>query len=309
MQTITQNLSAIPRSPHFSGKACLLDITTEGRYWRTSRLISASVICLEEGEAVLRTWISEKEADEYDILYALKDLLREMQPLYTFNGTSFDLPHLAKKFAAYRLPDPVTGKDHHDLYLELKPLNALLPIKSHRLADYLGCLPALNPEIQAGISPEALQGDACGTLYLTRLLDFMDFLSGSFTVRTAIPSPESLVITLVPEKPLPLSLTVADGPFTLKVTHEEAELTAVVYDGKLRRYYTNISDYDYLPLEGCAVHRSVSAYVAKSRKEKAVRDNCFTLVPCTKAFAGDANALRKYAVSVLAFLLTRPQES
>lgn len=370
MQIITRSVSGIPRSPHFGDGACLLDITTEGRYWRTSRLISASVICLEQGEAVEKTWISEKEADEYDILFALSRLLPEIKTLFTFNGTSFDLPHLAKKFAAYRLPDPVTGKDHHDLYLKLKDLNAVLPLKSHRLTDYLGCLSPLMPGVlsdscagrktntdengkasgttagseeasdfrenasaasgtpadseeasnlrerpnasaaSGAASSDAFPlDDACGALYLTVLLDLLDFMKGGFTAGSAISDPDCLTISLTPDQPLPLSLSVSDGPFNLDIRPEGARVTAALFSGRLRRYFTNVADYDYLPLEGYAVHRSVSAYVGRSRKEKAVRDNCFTLFPCTDAFAADPAALKKYAASVLAFMLTRPADA
>lgn len=353
MQIITRDLSCLPRSPRFSDRACVLDIATEGRYWRTSRLVSVSVIYQAEDRMLEKTYLSEKEADEYDILYSLSRLLPEMTPLYTFNGTSFDLPHLARKFTAYRLPDPVTGREHVDLYLALRPLDPVLPLESHRLADYFSLLsapgavpggdngtkalkaaadrtdsilksdtpsaPELDDAVMAlettvggtGSTSEAYTSsvpeadDAVMALQATVLLDLLDFFRGNLTAGPGEIRDDSLLIPLKPELPLPLSLSLADGPFSLAVSPEGAVLTARLFDGKLRRYYTNVEDYDYLPLEGYAVHHAVSAYVGKSRKEKAVRENCFTLVSCTEALVTNGAALQKYAASALAFLLSK----
>ena len=91
----------LPYASVFKESWCLVDIETEGRFWRTSRLLAARVITygspLEEYE-----WIAERESDEYDILSELAQVLMRSSCIMTFNGDSFDLPHLRKKYQAYR---------------------------------------------------------------------------------------------------------------------------------------------------------------------------------------------------------------
>ena len=64
----------LPHASVFKESWCLVDIETEGRFWRTSRLLAARVISygspLEEHE-----WIAERESDEYDILSELAQVL------------------------------------------------------------------------------------------------------------------------------------------------------------------------------------------------------------------------------------------
>lgn len=283
----------IPETP-----AVVLDITASTRYYRTSLLTEVRLITLiSEHEPPTETvWTLEKESDDFDILIGLAEALAAIRLVITFNGTSFDLPHLTKKYEAYRLDNPFREKAHLDLLLRLKQFDPLLRLPSHKLAGYM----TLFPENEVQCAPS----DAEKELLLTSLLLLERFPVGSFAVSAARNEGERLLLELAPDFHLPAKIHAEDGLFTLDASGDKVNLTAAVFDGYLRRYYTNVSDYEFLPKEGYAVHKSVSASVAKSRKEKAVRENCFTLFRCTDAFLSDEQALRRYAVSVFSYLLT-----
>jgi len=49
-----------------------------------------------------------------------------------------------------------------------------------------------------------------------------------------------------------------------------------VYSGELKYFYPNPSDYYYLPLEDCAMHKSVASFVEKEYRKKATAATCYT---------------------------------
>ncbi len=49
-----------------------------------------------------------------------------------------------------------------------------------------------------------------------------------------------------------------------------------VYCGELKYFYPNPADYYYLPLEDCAMHKSVASFVEKEYRKKATAATCYT---------------------------------
>jgi hypothetical protein len=277
--------------------AAVLDILTSTRYYRTSLLTEVRLITIPGGnEAPAETvWTLEKESDDFDILMELSEALKGIKLLITFNGDSFDIPHLTKKYAAYRLEDPFEGKHTLDLLKKLRLFDPLFHLPAHTLSDYMGLFPE-NETLPA-------QNDAEAELLLTSLLPLEGFMNGNFAVENTDAGEDFVTFTLLPGTGVPISLTSADGPFTLTLREDRAFLKADLFDGRLRRYYLNYRDYEYLIHEGYAVHRSVSQSVAKSRKEKAVRENCFSFFKCTEKFLEDKDSVKKYAVSALRYMI------
>ena len=49
-----------------------------------------------------------------------------------------------------------------------------------------------------------------------------------------------------------------------------------VFSGELKYFYPNPADYYYLPLEDCAMHKSVASFVEKEYRKKATAATCYT---------------------------------
>lgn len=49
-----------------------------------------------------------------------------------------------------------------------------------------------------------------------------------------------------------------------------------VFSGELKYFYPNPADYYYLPLEDCAMHKSVASFVEKDYRKKATAATCYT---------------------------------
>ena len=81
------------RAESLSEGDCIYDIETTGHYWRTSALTAVSfAVPGASGEAVIRRAVSEKEADEYDLLVLAVRTLDKARRIITYNGTSGSLP-------------------------------------------------------------------------------------------------------------------------------------------------------------------------------------------------------------------------
>ena len=287
----------LPHASVFKESWCLVDIETEGRFWRTSKLLAARVITygspLEEHE-----WIAERESDEYDILSELAQVLMRSSCIMTFNGNSFDLSHLRKKYQAYRAQDPTKGKKTLDLMRALMPYRFMFELQSYHLADYLSLFHGKYD----------IRNDAEGALVVSSLLE----LSNLFTLPDTSCEAGMLEQEVEPKKifwakwkipdDMPIAIDISDEVFHLTSCGSHVRLEITCDGSVLRRYYPDFENYDFLLTEGYAAHRSLTAYVAADRKEKAVRTNCFSLIPVYSVFPDRPERLKKYIRSVLRYL-------
>lgn len=287
----------LPHGSVFKDGGCIIDIETEGRFWRTSRLLAARAITYGSPCAEFE-WIAERESDEYDILSELSKVIMRSSCILTFNGNSFDLPHLRKKYQAYRAQDPTKGRKTLDLMRDLKPFNFMFDLQSHHLADYLSLFDG----------KYRIQNDAEGALLVSSLLE----LSHLFTLPGTSVAAEMCDKDGAREKILraewkmsgamPVKIDINDEVFHLVSCGNDVCLDVICYGSMLRRYYTDYENYDFLLAEGYAAHRSLTAYVAADRKERAVRTNCYSLIPVASVFPDRPERLRKYIQSALNYL-------
>lgn len=73
----------------------------------------------------------------------------------------------------------------------------------------------------------------------------------------------------------------------LSGTPSVVTLSIPLYDGELKFFYPNPADYYYLPLEDCAMHKSVASFVEKEYRKKATAATCYSkkvdrFLPCGK---------------------------
>ena len=342
MKIIEQNIKQLYPSSDFECGDAILDITASGRYFRTSRLLRIDLIRRNESrhnesrrnESGVRliSWISEQESDEYEMLTALSDALDSIRRIITFNGNAFDLPHLHQKYKAFDLMDPLQGKQYLDLMLRLKPISRFLALPSGKLADFAGFLHLVQPDGSDEVLPrpalpdgsdKVLQAsfhflpgaedkheastptDALYTLECMSLLHYADFLDQGARIREVTTDEERVIFRLHYPDGFPVGFSVHDSGFHLRFSEDGTVLlSSRICNGSIRYYHTDVKNYWYLPLEGYAIHKSAAQYVDKSRREKAVRENCYHLVPVSPAFLQDPAMLDGYLKSVLAYFAT-----
>ena len=264
----------------------------------------------------LISWISEQESDEYEMLTALSDALDSIRRIITFNGNAFDLPHLHQKYKAFDLMDPLQGKQYLDLMLRLKPISRFLALPSGKLADFAGFLHLAQPDASDEASfrfhpgaedkhEASTPNDALYTLECMSLLHYADFLDQGARIREVTTDEERVIFRLHYPDGFPVGFSVHDSGFHLRFSEDGTVLlSSRICNGSIRYYHTDVKNYWYLPLEGYAIHKSAAQYVDKSRREKAVRENCYHLVSVSPAFLQDPAMLDGYLKSVLAYFAT-----
>lgn len=79
--------------------------------------------------------------------------------------------------------------------------------------------------------------------------------------------------------PVPCELLLPFDEQTISIRLSKAGhvmLFLPVYSGELKYFYPNPADYYYLPLEDCAMHKSVASFVEKEYRKKATAATCYT---------------------------------
>ena len=298
MKTETSLLS-IPseESEYFPDHTCILDLETQGKFSRKGRLAMIFLISHISGGIQLTTWEAEGSGDEYAILLALSKALEEQRCIVTYNGTSFDLPVLRDKYAAHALPSPLDGKMYRDLYLDDKYLVSLFGLPSRKLKDFALLFPSF--------SASGLKSDAELTLHLLSLDSVRQIFEKKWSLISAARDEDHLYYGLSARHIFPFRLSISDGIYHVILDRETIRLSVKIIENHIRRYYTDVTNYVYLPREGYSIHKSIAGLVEKKHKEKAVRENCFSLILVSDRFLTDDKTINRYLDSVFAYLRTR----
>lgn len=78
-------------------------------------------------------------------------------------------------------------------------------------------------------------------------------------------------------RPCELSLPFDDRTITIQLCKNGVVMLFLpTFSGELKYFYPNPADYYYLPLEDCAMHKSVASFVEKEYRKKATAATCYT---------------------------------
>ena len=271
-----------------------LDIETTGLSAKNSQIWLIGTLSHTEQEGwVLRQWFSETLEDEAAMLRSFFDFAAGFSTLITFSGTRFDLPFLIDCAAQYGISHPFAEMTSLDLYRSVRPYRSLLGaggLSRKALERWLGItrLDKLSGEALAEVygqyqaSPDTAllqqlllhnEEDLTILPQLISLLNYRDFLEGSFRFESCADGEEALTLALRSETVLPKAIEIK-APEDVRLTAEESLLTAVIPKkrGLYYHYFSNYRDYYYLPLEDRAVHKSIGAFVDASARVKATRE-------------------------------------
>ena len=113
-----------------------LDIETTGLSPANSHVTVIGTAFLDGERPILRQFVCEKPTDEKKLLREFADYLKGCYRVIHFNGNTFDIPYLKKKFSFYRLDDPFFDMSFTDLYQTGKRIAPLLQMSSLKQKDF-----------------------------------------------------------------------------------------------------------------------------------------------------------------------------
>ena len=285
----------------------LLDIETTGLSAARHFIycIGCSYLSPDKSDSItVQLFFAEKPEQEAELLAALTTLLQTHKRSITFNGNSFDLPFLKKRYEINHIKQPFSDTQSVDLYREachLKNLIQLPDYKQKSIETFLGCFredsytgkELITQYLLYNENPteELLHNlllhngeDVRGMYDLLTMLCYSDFLSGNFQIETVVLSSTDQIyycdITLSVSYVFPQKVTVVLPEASLMLQGKEALISFPVHHGSLRHYFADYKNYYYLPEEQTIIHKSLGSCVDPDHREKATKQNCYLEKTC-----------------------------
>ena len=285
----------------------LLDIETTGLSASKAFIYCIGCSCLsdtDENNINIQLFFAENSEQEPELLTALAKLLETRKTIVTFNGNTFDLLFLKKRYSTHNMEQPFSDIQSVDLYREtcrLKQLIQLPDYKQKSIETFLGCFREdsyTGKELIAQYllytkepSEELLHNlllhneeDVRGMYTLFTLLFYADFLKGNYHIQdVTISSADQMHycdITLTTEYAFPQKVTSVFPDASLMLQDHKALISFPVQHGCLRHYFKDYKNYYYLPEEQTIIHKSLGACVDPDHRQKATKENCYLEKTC-----------------------------
>ena len=296
-----------------SEETVYFDIETTGFSADVTALYLIGCIYFKEGEWQLIQWFAEDNKSEKEALSAFSDFIKDKKYLICYNGTTFDLPYLTKKYEKYSLTFEAYKYEIIDFYRVFSSYRKFLGLsglKQKEVEAYLGILREdkysggelvewyakfLKLRFSDSAEKEEIyktlilhnSDDLVGLARLTKLYNFIKELE------TLINSGDELEIDckvddttgkIILSTKVDFDILRKDelrgdgfsGCFIDENTANRIDLTLDMYETELKLFYKDYKNYYYLPKEDMVVHKSLAAFVDKENKEKATASNCYT---------------------------------
>lgn len=303
------------------------DIETTGLARNSTFLYLVGGVVYQDACWQLFQYFAQDSSEEPLLLQAFAQILQTCTHTVQYNGIRFDQPYLSARFQAHGLPSPFENKPSLDLYQAFKPLKTLLKLpnlKQPTVEAFLGLTGRQAPDGKdgirlyqeyrkkpnAGLAEELLlhnEEDLRGLGRVFELLACRSLFEGSYEVKDCRLSEETLLLSL--ELPFRLPAEFSNGSCLFYITGKERKVRLQIQapQGRLRRYYENFRDYDYLLLEDTAMPRVLTGSVDRSLKKPATADTCYTWFACGEEFLASPKLQKEYLTHALPVLLNTLQ--
>lgn len=300
------------------------DIETTGLSQYSSFLYLVGAVTYEDGQWILYQWFGENESEEPEVLSAFSDFLTKDSVTIQYNGNRFDQPYLETRFQVHNMSSPFPGLLSIDLYQVLKPCKDLLKLPGMKQPDLevflhlpsrlfcngkdgIRCFHKYQKTHDTDIMQELLghnQEDLMGLGSVFCMLSYLCLYTGMYEPVHAEINDDLLLLTLRLPHPLPVLFSNGNSQFYITGEADSLRLMIPLTGGRLRQYYANYRDYDYIPTEDTAIPKSLSSYMDRSLRVPARRDTCYTWFCCDEIFLSNTAKQMQYLRHTLPYLLS-----
>ncbi len=130
------NISILPESLSeifTKDEYCVVDIETTGLSSKYNKVILIGILYNKDKNIVLKQFFAENEKEEKDILNEFADTLKNFLYVITYNGATFDLPFLKKRFHYNNLKFTFDDIKHIDILQYIRKEKKQLPMDNLKL--------------------------------------------------------------------------------------------------------------------------------------------------------------------------------
>lgn len=290
---------------------CFFDIETTGLSAKVSNVYLIGAASYSNGNLHVTQWFADDYTSERALLEAFSEYLSDYAYIVHYNGSTFDIPYLEKKYADHELTSPFSrcalSKDSAqkdlisvDIYRRIQSKKKYFPTSNHKLVtmekllsfnrgfDLSGkeCIRIYTEYMQhryAHRDDEAENAistllhhnvsDLVGTALCVKLLLYTDYRpqDPSFTTEGS-----QIVFTEhLNGVFLPFFLSYDKPPAHIEYRDDMIRVTVPLVQGCLYHFFPDYKNYYYLPDEDMAVHKSVGSYVDSSHRRQATAATCY----------------------------------
>ncbi len=288
-----------------SSEVAFFDIETTGFSPNNTNLYLIGLAYESEGSWVLDQWFAENTAEEVLIIREFSEAVADYHLLVSYNGLGFDTAYLREKCKIYDIPF-ISGKiPHLDIYRQLFPYKKFFKLENYKQKNIERFLGIHREDIYNGgelinyyrkytknpdnrikdILMQHNADDIRGLISILPILSYVTFFNGGFELsQIDIQRYETadgevamdVVFDLIPAIPLPKHISYGTGPLYLSGKGNKVGFKISMYTGELKFYYSDYTDYYYLPKEDMAVHKSVAFFVDKDFRTQAKAATCYS---------------------------------
>jgi uncharacterized protein YprB with RNaseH-like and TPR domain len=296
------NMDLFNLLPQDIGKedSIFLDIETTGFSPKYNYIFLIGCIYYKQGKFNIIQWLTEKKEDEYELLYLFNKFVNQYKSIIHYNGNSFDIPFIKKRMDLYKINCNITNKNVQlDIYTTIKPYKNFLNLDKLKLKTIEKYCNVHRNDCLDGIMLITKYKDYISTndkhIRELLLLHNYDDLLGLYNCLTIyeiiieinnIKDKKNLlndfcydisngIINCILFMSCNLNININSECTNISFNKEKVEMKISLYEGELKHFFRNFTDYYYLPLEDMAIHKSVSKYVDKNYRKKATKQNCY----------------------------------
>ena len=146
--------------------------------------------------------------------------------------------------------------------------------------------------------------DLLGLGKIFSMLSYLALFNEDYEALNCEIQDDQLAFTIKTNYDLPVEFSNHSEEFYIIGQNNRVRLLVKLQNGRLKQYYSNYKDYDYIPSEDTAIPKTLSACMDKKLRRPAKRDNCYTWFPVTEAFLHDPLKQKTYLKHCLPYYLS-----
>ncbi len=281
-----------------------IDIETTGFSAGSSCLYMIGCLYYEQNAFHTIQWFADAYDEESQIINSFFRFSEHFKYLVHYNGSGFDLPYLTKKIEKYHLPYCLDCFESIDIYKRIAPYKQILALENLKQKSIEAYLSLDRKDLYNGgqlisiyhdyvKSPTSYNcellllhnfDDLKGMLQILPMLAYSDLFHSPLLFEKAVIneyediqgiSRRELLLTCSTPQPVPVSISYLKNECRILCDACQVKLRIPLLHTELKFFLPNYKDYYYLPMEDCAVHKSVAAYVDHAHRIPATPSTCY----------------------------------
>ena len=113
-------------------------------------------------------------------------------------------------------------------------------------------------------------------MLISKIINYSDLFVEDFFIESVKIDDNILRINLKTLCTIPKKVECSNEFFNISIVNNKINARIMILKEELKFFHPDYKDYYYLPVEDCAIHKSLATFVDKNHRQKAKASNCYT---------------------------------